>query len=325
MRLLTQEQLDDARRELENGRLSNPLWEFLYHIVFELSHRKLLPRSLSPTGRWDRDAVDEVMQGWLTDQLVTGGLAKAFHRVEDALGLSRFLERSLRNWLISAARKRAAPRLLQRTRALLRDSNEFTVVVSATSPWSEWWGLAEWSDASPYSGTDRDLVSQAYALGDFSILRYRSSSARSDPILSSEDLKLFVFGLFRSVGQLLTLRHLSAVFEHRFAFAYTSADVSLDVLQEETGVDQPDELQAEEEALRVLGSLTNREVQILALRYDVGLTLEEAAARLGIAKSTVHNGERVALQTIREHSCNEREARIIMEKLLEMAFQGRDQ
>lgn len=177
------------------------LYAFLTRLVVVAQRTRALAPAPVPGGRWDDpDAVAETVQAWLAEALLVGGLLQAFDVCLTPKALSRYLERALRNWLISRSRRAAGPRLLERAVELLDADEAFVALREARAVAERWWGLAAWSNPDLFGGRDEDVVAAAWALGDFALLRYPSSE-RSDPVLSGEDLHRFLHDLLARTGR----------------------------------------------------------------------------------------------------------------------------
>jgi hypothetical protein len=319
--LLTDEEFGAADNALREGEVTPALFTFLRRLVAGIAQGSALAAALSPSGRWDGEAVDEVLQGWLAERLLPGGLARAFQVVRSPRLLSRYLETSLRNWLVSKIRSRGGPRLLVRTRRLLADRDEYRRFQEGPSPLDDWWGLGSWEQPSPYVGGDRDLVAAAFGVGDLEPLRYTRGTRLSDPVLSSTDLVRFITGVFERVEQMLTLRHFDITLRGRFAYSYQLPDVPLASWEEP----QADELESapsdlEASAREILAELTGRQVEMLQARAVERTTLDELARRHGVSRGTADNELRRAANIIRRHLLDDANYEAVMERLIDIAF-----
>ena len=321
--LLTHQEFEQASDAMRRGDVTPALYAFLRRLVAALTRGGALAPALSPTGRWDAEAIEEVLQGWLADRLLRGGLARAFHVSASPAGLSRYLERALRNWLVSKSRAQGRPRLLARARRLLKEGASYKTFVESSSPLEQWWGLAAWEDPSPYQGADAGIVKAAFSLGEFAPLRYTAGSSLTDPVISSGDLDRFLAGVLEVVDALLTLRHFDAGLRGRFAYAYDREEEPLEAVDEPTDEVTPlDALEAAVTAREILTELSGRQVVILRDRVESGLTLEELAARHSVSRGTADNELRRAGAIIRAHLLDDSQADRVLETLFEIAFEG---
>jgi hypothetical protein len=89
----------------------------------------------------------------LAEKLLPGALLRAFDRTSTPQALSRYLERSLRNWLRDKARTRSWPRLLLRSRQILEHgTGQFAGFDDETNWIERHWGLAGWLKPQPAQG-----------------------------------------------------------------------------------------------------------------------------------------------------------------------------
>lgn len=319
--LLDAAEFTRAREGVRRGEITPELYAFLGRLVSVAQRTRTLAPAPVPGGRWDdRDAVAETVQAWLAESLLEGGLLQAFDVCLTPSALSRYLERALRNWLISRVRRAAGPRLLERAVELLDGDEAFVALREARAVAERWWGLAAWEDPQLFAGGDEAVISAAWALGDFALLRYPSSE-RSDPVLGGEDLRRFLQGLLDRVGQGLSGAHFDAAFRARFSYAYASAPVALHEAPElADGSEVEASVTAREAALVALGDLTERQLQVLLERPEA--TLEELAARLGVSRGTVDNEWRRALLKVREAAASDTSFDAVLENVIELASGG---
>ena len=307
-----------ARDAVRNGDVTPELYAFLTRLVSVAQRTRTLAPAPVPGGRWDDpDAVAETVQAWLAESLLGGGLLQAFDVCLTPRALSRYLERALRNWLISRVRRAAGPRLLERAVELLDADEAFVSERDARAVAERWWALAQWPDPELFAGGDEQVISAAWGLGDFAMLRYPSSE-RSDPVLSGEDLRRFLHGLLAVIGQALSGAHIDASFRARFAYAYASAPMALEDAPElADGSEVEASFAAREAALIALADLTERQLLVLLERPQS--TLEDLAARLGVGRGTVDNEWRRALLKVREAASSDATFDAVLENVVELA------
>jgi DNA-binding CsgD family transcriptional regulator len=320
--LLTDEEFALASEGTRRGDVTPALYAFLRRVVTALTRGGGLAPALSPTGRWDEEAIGEVLQGWLSERLLRGGLARAFQVSASPGALSRYLERALRNWLVSKSRTKGRPRLLARTRRLLDEGATYRKFVDASTPLDQWWGLATWESPTPYMGREEEVVKAAFSVGDLAPLRYTAGSTLTDPVISNADLARLLSGILESVGALLTLRHFDAALRGRFAYAYHEGEEPLEVIEEPTDQVTPlDTIEARLTAREILFELSGRQVAVLRDRTEGRLTLEDLARRHSISRGTVDNELRRASAIIRAHLLDDSQAETVLENLFEIAFE----
>jgi hypothetical protein len=316
--MLAAGEFSQAREAVRAGQVTEPLLAFLARLVTVAQATRAMAPAPVPGGRWeDPDAVAETVQAWLAESLLDGGLLQAFDVCQTPRALSRYLERALRNWLVGRSRRASGPRLLERTVELLNEDEAFRLLRDARSVAERWWALADWNDPGLFPGGDSELTALAWALGDFTILRF-SSSERSDPVLGGAELRRFILELFERVGTGLAGRHFDVAFRTRYAYAYAQPSASLDEGPELSGGANPaDEILVAEAARVALGDLTERQLRVLLERPQG--TLEALAARMQVSRGTVDNEYRRALLKVNAAAPSESWFDPVLEKLLELA------
>lgn len=320
--LLTDDQFVAASDAMRVGDVTPELYAFLHRVTRAVTLTRLVPPVLSPTGQWDAEAAEETLHSWLVEKLLVGGLVRSFHVCGSPRGLARYLEQSLKNWLISMGRSRSLPRLVPRTRLLLTDSEAYTKFIDADTTTDQWWGLTIWDSPAIFQGTESDLASAAFSVADIEPLRYRSDSTIADPVVSTKDLDRLITGIFVHVGTLLTLGHFDSAFRARFAPWFQRTDQPIDTAEDSLPSSTIGSVyEAETVALRALADLTGRQVRVLSDRYRDELTLEQIAAARSISRGTADNELKRAQAAIRVHILDDEEFDIVVEKILEIAFE----
>lgn len=315
--MLSSQQFDAARQGFDAGEVTDDLYAFVRRLVGVHISNRLLPPALSPTGAWTTEAADELVQQWFADQLLVGSLHRAFDRSADAAGLARYLERSLRNWLVDRARARAEPRLLIRARKILTTDEAYRAVIESVRWQDVWWGRNEWTDVGPYAGRDVELVAASYAAGELSYVR--TGTDTSDPVLSAADLRRLLEALFARAQALLTLRHVDRVLRTRFAIAYVeeAADEDLDEIAEADVAMRT--LEHEASARAIAARLSGRQLALLQSRYRDGRGLVDLAREHGCAHGTVDNELKRSAAIIRELIADDEDYEAVLERLLELS------
>ncbi|MGH9891112.1 MAG: sigma factor-like helix-turn-helix DNA-binding protein, partial [bacterium] len=213
------------------------------------------------------------------------------------------------------------PRLLARTQRILTERPTYRKFIDAATTTAQWWGLADWTSPDTFQGSDSDLVSAAFSVGDIAVLRYGPESAIADPVLSTLDLERLVMGVFRQVGALLTLRHLDAAFRGRFAPWFEESSEPLEFLDESAPSQHPiSSLEAEGVALRAIADLSERQLLVLRDRFESDMTLDALARKHSISRGTADNELKRAFAAIRVHLVDDPDLETVVEKIFEIAF-----
>lgn len=297
--LLSDQQFAIARARARAGGVTDELYVWLGRLVTVAQATRTLAPAPVPGGRWeDPDAVAETVQAWLEESLLRGDLLQAFDVCQTPRALSRYLERALRNWLVARSRRRTGPRLLERAAQIMGSDDTFVLLRDSPAIAERWWALSAWQDPQLFGGRNADVAAAVWALGDFSLMRYPSSE-RSDPVLSTPDLRRYLTGVLQRLQQALSGRHLDASFRRRFAYAYAYATVALEEAEELSDDSSPaDDVDVADAARIALADLTGRQLRVLIERPQG--TLEDLAARLGVSRGTIDNEYRRALVKVRD-------------------------
>jgi hypothetical protein len=319
--LLTDAEFREAAQALRQGDVTRPLYAFVAGLVRVVAATRSLPPSLSTTGAWDAEGVEETIAGWWAERLLSGTLQHAFDRSANPRVLSRFLETSLRNWLIDRTRRSQQPRLLARAGELLtREDETFQTFGAGVSPLDAQWGLVGWQEPLPFTGSADDLLGHVFALGDFALLRFSDQAEKAEPVISNPDVRRLVHGLLERTGQLLTLRQFDDVLRARFPGAFAESEPVADLPELASG-DAPvlDQVAALEIARQLLARLSRQQVSMLVGRYRRSRTFEELAAEHGCSRGTADNELRRAHTILREGLSSNDDQPLVLKTLLDLA------
>ncbi len=274
---------------LRQGDPPRELLVLLRHVVRRLVRFGGLPPMYSPSGRWDAEgeAEDEVFADWLTARLVTGQLAALMHQSGNVAAFSRAAEVYLRRHLINRLERNYASNLYGRLRELLREAEEFGVLIASRREQDAVWKLAEQGDIGPWQESEDRLLALAWGLGEFETIRYREDAKKLSPVLERDELHRFVAGLLDVAGAGLTLTQLVRVLVLRFDLEAATVD-ALEGEAEDipTAQDVVDDVNAGQLALAVLAELTDRQADVLR-EWLRRLPVREVAAALQISSGTV--------------------------------------
>lgn len=319
--LLSEADFTRASAAVARGEVTPELYAWLGRLVAVAQASRALAPSPLPDGRWDDPAaVAETVQAWLEESLLRGGLARAFDRCRGPRSLARYLERALRNWLVARSRRSSGPRLLERAGQLMAAEAEYRLVRDSPAVGERWWALADRPEPELFAGSDEVVAAAAWGLGDFALLRYPSSE-RSDPVLSTPDLRRFLHGLLERVGRALSGRHIDAALRARFAYAYAPESVPIEEARDLADGEAPWEAVEVDEAARLaLARLSRRQLLILLERPDT--TLEQLAARFAVSRGTIDNEYRRGVFAVREASPSDELFPAVLERVQELASRG---
>lgn len=273
------------RTYLATGTIDEALYLVFAEVVRNMARPEVLPRAWSPSGKWDVEARQDALQGWIERRLLrTHALRAAFDHAAGPGAFYRSLERSFRHYLSNAAVRSELRNLLERAAEVLEAQEKFS---GHDLGGHRWWGLSSWQAPEPWAGRDADLIACAWGAGDFALFRYRRSVERASPTLSTPDLIRFLANLFELCERLLDRGHLRVVFRDRFNLADT------EVVHLESAPEQPaTEMSGREDVLPVAASvleeISAQQARVLELKHKQ-LTLDQISATLGIARGTVDN------------------------------------
>jgi hypothetical protein len=162
---------------------------------------------LEPASGWTRDAVLEAVQSFFAakGKAVTAALLA---QARDTESMAKIMRRSVRNYLISEARKTPAGAVRRKIEDLLAASDEFSEV-SAAQPGAGRWHLVG-LPAVPWAGDLRPLVEAAYAVRGVRAVRW--SGPRRAPLASDQALLEILRAIFAAAQGSLEVAQLTAVF-----------------------------------------------------------------------------------------------------------------
>ena len=287
---MNERELRDGAQVLRaRGEVTDALRRELEAVVRWLVFAANLPTSMSPYGKWDDEAAEELLQAWLEERLLRGHLQALLDRARTPDALRRLAKRSLRQWLLNHRRRSYSQNLYLRLQKLL-DDPPFVRRQEAARPQDTWWTLESAPNAPLFAKPERELESVAWSLGDFELLRY-SEREKLSPLLSAADLRRFAEGLLRRTGCALTLGMMLRALRHRFGLD-EPAHEPLDRPERELALAAADAV-AEGAVIRrqakaVLEELAQRQRDVL-LGTRAGETLEQLAARHRCAVATIHD------------------------------------
>lgn len=300
------------------GEIDADLYGLLQRLAATLVFGARLAPAYSPTGRWDRDSLEDVLHGWIAHRLLsTNALLAAFDFAEEPRPFLLSLERNFRHYLENSKNRGELDNLISRTRSLLREDELFREWIPQRRISDSWWGLAGWESANPFQGSDSDLVSLAYSLGSVPIFRYSQSVDRASPVLSTETLRAFLRDLFSVADGLLTVSHLAVVYRDRFDLG-DPATIELSEEHSDTSVESeaPNADSVRSTTAELVAELSPRQTQAIALRAEGG-TLEQIAEALDVSRGTADNILRSTGPLIDRHCADGITRDLILEKLLD--------
>jgi hypothetical protein len=178
------------------------------------------PSEYSPSGTWDRPALEDVLQDWVTTRLLErGDLGVLLTSARSVGALRALLTRSLAQHLTNRRRRTSATNLFTRMLATLRTDAAIHNVTAIGTVAEHGWTTAQASATSPAPpGTVTALVKAAGSRSDadLGVVRYGPYSLKSSPVLRGPALRSFLLYLLGEANGYLTTSELFHVMRHRF-------------------------------------------------------------------------------------------------------------
>lgn len=320
---MTDRRLQELRRLVRNSELPADLVDELRSVASKLVRLRLLPPVFAPYGQWDAEAAEEIFASWYEQRLLgRGHLQLLLDRAATAGAFRRLAEHSLRQHLLNTSDRSQAHNLYGRLVDLLDGDKDFELVRDAKRSQDRWWRLASADAATEWAGQDEKvLLAEAWALGEFSVIRYRADAKKLSPVLEADELKRFVVGLLGRIGAALTPRLTMRVLEQRFDLGEVShGELEAEAAEVERSSDVAGELALAETARAIVAELTPRQLEVLR-RTDSDETIDDMAATLGCSVGTVVNEQKRVGAAITRMSENESERdsllRIVRDRVYE--------
>lgn len=243
------------------------------------------PVLLAPGASWTPDAVAEWTQEFFAARgaAVTAALLA---QVTDVASMARYLRRSIRHFLVDAARDTDLGAIRRKIEDLLAATPEF-VQVPPKTPGAGRWQLA--GEQQPPSGGDlRPLVAAAYAVPHVRAVRW--SGKRRKPLARDESLLAILVAVLGTAAGSLEVAQLTAVLVRRFPAAVEYADATLDEQTFDLAVapleDRPDVmLEVSDRAQKVYAQLSPSQ---RALLPHLGRPIGDQAQVLGLGRSQAY-------------------------------------
>ncbi|HEY5845124.1 MAG TPA: hypothetical protein VIU87_27350, partial [Mycobacterium sp.] len=177
---------------------------------------------LRPSAGWIDDEVWDWTQSFFVEkgQAVTVAILT---QTTDLASMSRYLRRSIRNFIISEARKSEAGRVRRKVEELLAASPDFEQVPVRT-PGAGRWRIAG-TGGPPYGGERQSLVAAAYSVKDVRAVHW--AGRRRQPLASDESLIRILHAVFAAAAGSLEVAEIGWVFLQRFPAAVEQADATI--------------------------------------------------------------------------------------------------
>lgn len=245
--------------------------------------------ALEPGSGWTDDSVWDWVQSFFAARgcEVT---AAVLAQTADSASMGRYLRRSIRNFLVSEARKTPVGSVRRKIEDLLAATSKFEQVPSGTPGAGRWQLIG--ARGSPYARELRSLVTAAYMVPGVRAVRW--SGRRRSPLASDESLIAMLEAVFLAAAGSLGVAELTWVFLQRFPAAVEPADATLDQSEFELAVapfeDRPDVLvEVSERAQEVYDQLSPSQ---RALLPHLDKPVDDHMQVLGVGRSQAYEAAR---------------------------------
>ncbi|HEY2053161.1 MAG TPA: hypothetical protein VGH14_04405 [Solirubrobacterales bacterium] len=321
---MRQDEFAHAKEAFEGDReVTRPLLSELEKVAGFLIRGAHLPPSYAPYGRWDAEAAQEMAQEWIAEKLLRGGgLAALFDSAATSKAFRSLAQRSLHQFVLNRRERSQSQNLYERARRILDEDERFRVVYAADRRQDVVWGLAADPSRAAFPGGERELGAFAYSLGEFELIRYKDTAAKLAPLLASEELARFIYGMIAAAGP-LSLSSLMQALELRFDLT----PVAFDSLQGEWPPEPVTDLTLEEEvvirqiARASIVELTERQARVL-LGRRAEVTVEALAGELVCSVGTVANEEKAIARVLRRHCDGSDEEAELLKIVGDLLYEG---
>lgn len=232
---------------------------------------------------------DDVVVEWTHDffaakaSVITAALLA---QTVDEASMARFLRRSVRNFLVDAARDSDLGAIRRKIENLLAATAAFQKIPPSTVGAGRW-AIAGYS-SPPYGGGLEPLVAAAYSV--FGVQAVRWSGQRRAPMASDESLIKILVAVLTAAAGAVEIADLTAVMAQRFPVAVNLTDAALD---EQTYIhfaaplhERPDVLvEVSETAAEVYGQLSPSQ---RALLPHLDASIRDQSEVLGVGRSQTY-------------------------------------
>ncbi len=309
--------LDLLRAEHEREVIGPELGRLLARVATATA--KTYPPEYSPTGVWNDEAIEDVLQDWTEDRLLRRkNLSKLLAGARSEGALRSGLTTSLGQHLTNRRRRSAVTNLYKRMQTMLRDDDAFEPVGPAGAAADRPWALATAPTRRPSELRGNELVRLAFELSDedLEVIRYGPHSLKESPILRRPALHRFLVHMLDRAEGTLTLAVLIDVIRRRFNLVEPE-DVEIEAA---AVVEAPvRDVEIEASAASVVARLGRERCDLIAALAEHEDTSASAeAAGVGVAAMKRALSETLAL--VAEHAADADQAHAIYKAVVERLF-----
>ncbi len=321
---MTERDLIDARQAIRAGApVPQSVVVELRSAVTGLVRSRSLPPSYAPYGVWNVEAEEDVFQGWFADRLVAQGKLQALlDKARTPAALRRMAEKSVRQWLLNQRARTQSQNLYARASELLLSDDRFVCARQEERASRSSWTLRDAEQEGEWAGSDEQLVSIGYALGDFQIVRYRSDAKKLAPVLSNDDLGRFIEGLLATCGARLTLSAIARTMKTVFMLDDVNVEPLDDVLHvHHPGADPGEQVVLMADVRAIIAELTARQANVL-LAARAEIPWESTADALSCSAATVTNEHRRIGRIIERFATSDGERDLLLRLTGDALYEG---
>lgn len=211
----------DAYRELQDlGHFDRLGFDLLLELMGQEVQRFPV---LRPSSGWNADSVLDWTLSFFAER-AAAVTAAVLAQASDLASMSRYLRRSIRNFLISEARKTPSGSVRRKIEDLLAATPKFGQVPAGHAGAGRWQLLG--SPGAPFAGDPQSLVGAAYSVPGVKIVRW--SGTRRAPLASDDALIRILDAVFSTASGSLEVADLTWIFLQRFPAAVAPADATVD-------------------------------------------------------------------------------------------------
>lgn len=296
---------------LANGNLTPELYQEFRRMCRALVYRRRYPVAYSPTGQWDDEAYDDLVDQWFTVEkqkmAVFAGQPEWFwYRAE----------KSLERFILNHRQRTVGVVLYRQVVRILRSSPCFRRKESAL------WGLSSWSGSEPdYNGCEPVLLRAVYAVSRGRPLT-REGRIRSGWVKESLESLLRESGMWTRSGDLAgALLNLIGATQGILISDFPSDDVDVGGFVEPQGGDSEVEALVLLAALEAVEKMTAQQRATLQALVKADETSAAAVARvLGVSQPTASKWLSGVAAVIKAHSPEPGFCDLVLKKAQELVI-----
>jgi hypothetical protein len=320
-------ELDDLRREHAEETIGPEIAELLARVV-RATAPTYPPNEYSDAGAWNREAIEDALQDWVTVRLLArGDLARMLATATTVPRLRGMLTTSFGQFLTNRRQRTSATNLFQRIVKVLKDDARFEAIGTSRSSATQRWALG----VSPTERAADEHVLQGLVKAaasksndEVGVVHYGPYSLKSSPILRTPSLAEFLVFLMEQAGTSLSAAELFQVLRVRFNLSDpVQAELDPSLVDKTSAV--ASKVETNVLAQSVLARIGMERAVLIRHLHDAGGDIARAAVASGMAEAEVAAALDYVLALIAEWAETPDEAVAAYRRLTESLFlQGED-